>query len=277
MQESYIVYRHTSPSGKVYIGVTKVKPNDRWRRGHGYLQRKQTPFANAILKYGWDNIKHEILLENISKSEAFYAEKYLIKWYKTHKMSYNVTDGGEIGGSLVGEEHPMYGRHKTNPMYGIRGSSNPNAIKVYQYSREGAFIKAWGSIIEAAESFDNKGSAATGITACCKYKMPACKGYIWRYFYRNPLGEVAPEHAKRVYQYDINGELIGEYNQINEVMKTLNISKSRLGIISSCCKGKAVSGHGYFWSNTKYEKYPMENIKSQVITKMKKALVAKDL
>lgn len=49
----------------------------------------------AIEKYGWDNFKHEIILDNISKSEADYAEKYLIKWYKLHKMSYNITDGGE--------------------------------------------------------------------------------------------------------------------------------------------------------------------------------------
>lgn len=52
-------------------------------------------FGKAITKYGWNNIKHEIILTNISKSEAVYTEKYLIKWYKMHHQSYNITDGGE--------------------------------------------------------------------------------------------------------------------------------------------------------------------------------------
>lgn len=44
---NYTVYRHTSPSGKVYIGITKQKPHKRWNSG-------QPLFERAILKYGWD-------------------------------------------------------------------------------------------------------------------------------------------------------------------------------------------------------------------------------
>lgn len=93
----WYVYKHTSPSGKIYVGITKQEPTKRWKGGSGYLKNKERPFffGRAILKYGWDNIKHEIILSNISKSEAIYTEKYLIKWYKTHNMSYNITDGGE--------------------------------------------------------------------------------------------------------------------------------------------------------------------------------------
>lgn len=272
MSNNFSVYKHTSPSGKIYIGITSVSPEKRWRKGHGYIHGRPTPFSNAINKYGWDNIKHEILLENISEGEAKYAEKYLIKWYKLHHLSYNVTDGGDIGGSLVGENHPMYGRHETNPMFGIRGSANPNAIKVYQYDREGNYIKSWDSIVEAAATFDNKNSAQTGITACCKHKLPACKGYIWRYFYKERLDEKAPLHTKKVFQYDINGFLLHEYNKINEVQKVLNISKNRLGIISSCCEGKSVSGMGFFWSYKRLDRYPVQNINPSVLTKMRKYL-----
>lgn len=96
----YSVYRHTSPSGKVYIGQTKQKVWVRWlHNGNGY---KDNPiFWCAIKKYGWENISHEVLLENLTKTEADYAEKYLIKWYKLHKISYNVTDGGEGGYGLI--------------------------------------------------------------------------------------------------------------------------------------------------------------------------------
>lgn len=91
---TYIIYRHISPSGKVYIGQTCTTVNKRWLlNGNGY--KRQPYFWKAIQKYGWDTIIHEILLEGISKSEADYAEKYLIKWYKLHNMSYNCTEGGD--------------------------------------------------------------------------------------------------------------------------------------------------------------------------------------
>ena len=72
--------------------------------GHKYLDKNKKGqyvhryFAHALLKYGWENFEHKVILEGISKSEADYAEKYLIRWYKIHGLSYNITDGGE--GSL---------------------------------------------------------------------------------------------------------------------------------------------------------------------------------
>ena len=93
-ESGYYVYKHTSPSGKVYIGITcKPRPQDRWKKGNGY--NKCIYFGRAIIKYGWDNIKHEVILSGVTKSEAIYTEKYLIRWYKIHKLSYNITDGGD--------------------------------------------------------------------------------------------------------------------------------------------------------------------------------------
>lgn len=90
----FCVYTHTSPSGKVYVGITS-NIKSRWSSNGHYYKTYNSIFKNAIEKYGWDNFKHEIILEDISKSEADYTEKYLIRWYKLHKMSYNITDGGE--------------------------------------------------------------------------------------------------------------------------------------------------------------------------------------
>lgn len=36
--KSYTVYKHTSPSGKVYIGITCRKPEYRWNHGKGYKE-----------------------------------------------------------------------------------------------------------------------------------------------------------------------------------------------------------------------------------------------
>lgn len=99
-EKLYCIYKHTSPSGKVYIGQTCQKVWVRWlHNGNGY---QDCPILwRAIQKYEWKNFTHDIILEGISKSEADYAEKYLIKWYKLHNMSYNVTDGGEGGCGLI--------------------------------------------------------------------------------------------------------------------------------------------------------------------------------
>ena len=57
MDGNYSVYKHITPSGKVYIGLTGNEPKRRWDCGHGY---KSNPhFWNAIKLYGWKNIKHE--------------------------------------------------------------------------------------------------------------------------------------------------------------------------------------------------------------------------
>lgn len=33
---SWLVYKHVSPSHKVYIGITHLLPSQRWCRGNGY-------------------------------------------------------------------------------------------------------------------------------------------------------------------------------------------------------------------------------------------------
>ena len=76
------VYKHTFPNGAVYIGKTSMLPEDRWLNGWGY--RNCPLMFNAILQYGWDNIKHEILVDNISDEEAYEIER---KEIALHSMS----------------------------------------------------------------------------------------------------------------------------------------------------------------------------------------------
>lgn len=90
----WCVYEHISPSGKVYVGITS-NIRVRWSNNGYRYTTYDSIFKNAILKYGWHNFKHIVLLDKVSKSEACYAEKYLIRWYKMHNLSYNITDGGE--------------------------------------------------------------------------------------------------------------------------------------------------------------------------------------
>lgn len=96
---SYIVYKHIFPNGKVYIGITGRKPEDRWENGHGY-DRHQTIMKNAIQKYGWDNIQHEILYTDLTQEEAEQKEIELIAFYKSNQREYgyNIANGGSLSG-----------------------------------------------------------------------------------------------------------------------------------------------------------------------------------
>ena len=90
---NYLIYKHTSPSGKAYIGQT----NDYQRRcrGHKYTGACRA-FSNAIKKYGWSEFKNEILVEGLSKEEANRMEKVLINEHKTYRpYGYNLMSGGD--------------------------------------------------------------------------------------------------------------------------------------------------------------------------------------
>lgn len=93
---SYSVYKHTFPNGKVYIGITGRDPKERWKNGKGY--RTQSKVNNAILFYGWRNIVHDILYTGLSKAEAEAKEIELIKQYDSVKNGYNADNGGSTYG-----------------------------------------------------------------------------------------------------------------------------------------------------------------------------------
>ena len=76
MENRFKVYKHTAPSGKIYIGITGQEVNKRWQNGFGYVGNDY--FMKAIKKYGWDSIKHEILFDRLTKEEAESKEIELI-------------------------------------------------------------------------------------------------------------------------------------------------------------------------------------------------------
>ena len=92
---------HKCPNGKVYIGITSRRPKARWVCGNGYIKNEH--FYRAIQKYGWENIEHIIVEQNLPKKDAAELEIKLIKEYKSndYKFGYNMSSGGEFGGSGV--------------------------------------------------------------------------------------------------------------------------------------------------------------------------------
>lgn len=114
----YTVYKHTSPSGKVYIGVTKQNPpSKRWLGGKGY--RTQEKFYRAIQKYGWKNFTHEILFQCDTQEEAGEKEREYIKQYNStnNQFGYNVEKGGNYKSEVSEETIRKSKKSRSTPEY----------------------------------------------------------------------------------------------------------------------------------------------------------------
>ena len=199
--ENYTIYKHTSPSGKVYIGQTKQDVKKRWSNGYGYATSPH--FNRAIKKYGWNNIQHKIIAEGLTKKEANWLEQYLISYYHSNegRYGYNITRGGDgSNGRIITKEerarlseaHKGYkaseeNKQKMREAHKKFYAANPEAYKKRQSWRkiavdmldmDGNYIKTFKSAKEAAQEI---GSSSSHITKCCKGKKGSCHNYKWRY------------------------------------------------------------------------------------------------
>lgn len=222
---SYCVYKHTFPNGKVYIGITCRKPEYRWNNGKGYLaikkdgKYKQPAIANAILKYGWENVTHEILFDCLTKEEAEQKEIKLISEYQSNKIDfgYNIANGGRTITFTEAmkkkasdaqkkrfsnkENHPLYGKHlseehKRKLSEAFKGEKNHNYGKHPSEESRRKMSRAkkglltvnhtsvrcveTGVVYKSAKEAQNKtGATSQGILLTIKGKQKTAGGYHW--------------------------------------------------------------------------------------------------
>lgn len=212
-----VVYIHIFPNGKRYVGLTMRDVNKRWGNGKAY--KRQKVVYNAILKYGWNNISH-IVYECNTESEMKYLERYLIAYYNTtdHRYGYNVTEGGD----------------------GHRGVPNVNRRSVDQYDRQGHFIRTWESFSAVWKELNYD---IASIINCAKKNRKTAYNYYWFYSGETPVFKTYKTHRK-VYQYDLNGNFIAEYNNAAEAGRVLGKDKHS---ITKCCNKKQKTAYGYIF------------------------------
>lgn len=260
MSRTYYIYSHTSPSGKVYIGQT-TNIQRRWGyQGEQYLHKKkdgnyvQRSFARAILKYGWGNFEHKILLEGISKSEADYAERYLIRWYKIHNLSYNISDGGE---GTTGVRKPLSEERKAaiklfmntnHPMKGKRHTPEAMA-KIIAANRNRQYTPE-----QRAAMAERARLLSTGRT-----HSEESKKKMSDYRKAHPETWIRGWNKREVHQYDLKGNYIASYSSACEAARILG--KDLDGDIGSCVAGKIASAGGYFWRSERVDKIDISNFR----------------
>lgn len=233
IDKTWVVYRHIAPNGKMYVGITSINPLYRWNNGNGYY--KQPLFFNAIKKYGWDNFKHEILLEGLTLEEANLAEKIFISYWNLTdtNFGYNLEGGGrenikisestrkKMSESMMGDKNPMFGKRHTE-----------ETKRKISAAHKG----------EKSSWYGRKHTEET--------KRKISKSNIGKH--SNKLTEEQIEKIKNnapsnkpVSQLNVTtNEVINIYRSTREAERQTGIPHQN---IAECCKGKRKSAGGYKW------------------------------
>ena len=221
---NYCVYKHTFPNGKVYIGITCQKPTIRWRNdGSGYkpVKGKVTKIWNAIQKYGWENVNHEILLDNLSKEEAEQKEIELIAFYNStdDDYGYNISNGGNSP-SVTLEIREKISLSRTGKNYGYIGEYAP------MYGKH-----------HSAEAKHKISKATTGENNPFYGKHHSDES-------RKYQRDIRKDISKSVIQKDLDGNIINKFQSIHYASKCTGVNRQ---CISFCVKGTYKTAGGFIW------------------------------
>lgn len=189
----YKVYKHEFPNGKVYIGITSKKTRERWKGGHGY--DAQPLMKKAIKKYGWKNIKHSVIADGLTQSEAEAMEIELIKKYKStnRRYGYNIENGGSSVGKMSeetkrkmsaarsGRGNPFYGKHLTEE-HKSKIRERRKELGYEPINKQPVLCVETGVIFEStAEATRVTGIHNYAIRRVCYGERKTAGGYHWQY------------------------------------------------------------------------------------------------
>lgn len=239
MQEkNYFVYKHTSPSGKVYIGITK-NIRHRWRgNGRGYIGSNRIYYA--ILKYGWENFKHEILYSGLTKAEAEQKEIELIKQNNStdERYGYNLQQGGKI--RTLNEKSRI---KLSNSLKGHKVDMEHIRRLALQKSKPVVCIETGIEYKSIQAAADSVGVLRTTISKAVRGVTETAGGYHWAY--KGFENKVAIKkrtywNEKKVLCID-TGEI---YNSVSEAGRVTGIHRKS---IANNCNGITKTAGGYAW------------------------------
>ena len=273
LNNTWLIYMHVVPKelslydyDKYYIGITSRNLEERANYGFGY--KGSTYFYSAIKKYGWNNIKHIVLKENLTEYEAKEMEKLLIKYLKTNdtKYGYNLTKGGD---GVVGLVHSDKSKKKISDskmgkkytqerLENHKKLLRKNAKSVCQYDRDGNFIKEYQSSGEASEM---TGFKEKGITNCCRNEYPTYMNYMWKYKQDLSIDEIknckiekykpkTPKIiTKEVLQFDLSGNFINKFSSSKIASDIFNIPVNKIMESAQIYHKthKLAQRYGYIW------------------------------
>ena len=207
-----VIYKITNTlNGKLYVGKTTTPLNQRMA-SH---RCADTVIGKAIRKHGWENFNVEVLEECETPEQLNEREIFWIAYFNCKfPNGYNLTDGGEGGGSKIytpernakisaansGENHHMFGKHHTAETCAKISASNMGRIisedtkaklALAQPHRHAVICIESGEIFPAVEATARhcKVNRANVIAACQQHQRTVRGFHFW---YQKENGEVFP-------------------------------------------------------------------------------------
>lgn len=239
----YKVYKHTSPNNKIYIGITAQPLERRWRKGEGY--KDNILLYRAIKKYGWDNFKHEVLFENISKDEAEKLEIQLIKEHRSNnpEFGYNIENGGKSVGTLA--ENTKEKLRLAN--IGKKASDEAKEhMRQAQKERVAAYglAKGMGGAGEKNPFYGKQHSEETKQILREKNGGTNSPWYGKRHTAEEKQ-KIAKSRMKKVCQLDAHGNILATFDSLHDA--AVHVGAKSQSAIGQCANGKRKQANGYIW------------------------------
>lgn len=201
------VYVHTLPNNKVYVGWTRTTPEKRWENGIGYSQTNFTFFKDIVL-YGWNNIKHDVVADNLTDEQAAELETKLIQELNASdpRYGYNIITRKNQG--LPSKKECLHGASESRIANSKdRGSYSTSKI-VLQYDLLGNFIQAYLTATACAKAL---GVSPSSVNDTCKGKQFQCHGNLLVYEGEEDRIPILLREAKERFGKNGFGKVTNEY------------------------------------------------------------------
>lgn len=209
-----VIYKTTNIiNGKYYVG--KDEKNNPDYLGSGKILK------TAIIKYGRENFKKEILETCVDRKVLNERERFWINSLSATTLGYNITEGG-AGGQT---------KFKT----------------VVQYDLNGKFIKEWVSAALANKILNIDDSS---ILKVCKGKLNSCGGFIWSFNIKENIENYKDTRTIEILQYNKSGELIKIWPSIVDIKNELKIGDRQ---IQQTLDKPNLTAKGFIWIRKKGE------------------------
>ena len=175
--------------------------------------------------------KIEINIIDEVESDWKFWESYWIEQFKNWNI--NLTNKNKGGGG------PEF-RTPENLKIIVQKLHKP----IQQFDKNLNLVKEWSSIKEA------KASIRGNIDGCLRGGYKTAGGFYWRYkSLTQPYFNTSSKKGKKVYQYDLNMNLLNIFNSTQEAERSFNTSGT--DNIGACCRNEQKTAYGYVW---KYKK-----------------------
>lgn len=144
---------------------------------------------------------------------------------------------------------------KLNSEYNIQDAETNFLIKkVYQFSKDGKFIKEYSSSAQAALELNISQSNIIHAAQENESLTKTAGGFIWRY--NKEFGTYIDYRLRKIHMYDLWGRYIATYNSHKECKQNIapNVrADTFFSNIRNCCMGKISTIYGYRFSYEKYD------------------------